>query len=107
MWVREMEGWSLMESPRSFRGDHWTLNSGMLKFEVEDGVDSVVIVQRMYGQGVPRLITDVDLHRSEGDVHTITRNMDIQSTRVPLTKVHASIPKKFHIARALVSSQSN
>ena len=43
MWVREMEGWSLMESPRSFRGDHWTSNGGILKFKVEDGANSLTV----------------------------------------------------------------
>ena len=28
-----------MLSPRSFRGDHWTLSSDMLKYELEDEIE--------------------------------------------------------------------
>lgn len=34
-----------MVSPRSLRGDHWTLSSGMLKYRFEDGIGLAVIIQ--------------------------------------------------------------
>lgn len=95
MWVREMEGWSLIESPRSFRGDHWTLNIGILEFKVKE--ELTCDGRSTYVQGAPRLITDDDLHRSgifaRSNLVTThnTKNMYIRNGRVLSIDICASI----------------
>ena len=83
-----------MLRPRSFRGDHWTLNSDMLKYELEDGVGLCGDCSRS-SPTAPHLITDGSFdnpHRSEHIVNGILPRDPCESCTVPVTHVPSSLP---------------
>ena len=79
-----------MASPRSFRGDHWTLNRGMLRCEVEDGAGLCGDSSR---HASACLITDGSLddpRRSEHIANGILRSPCESCPSGPVTHVNPS-----------------